>query len=511
MDFATWLKENGIDGEKLDEKSRATMQAIYERGQKALADRDAKAEAAAAEARNEAIKAEQKRRAEIDNILDGVDLTEAQRAECVKSTPDQARALVLEAIRATRKVTAPSSPAPAVHVADVDAREHVEALQAGMLLTDSRSEEFVAREFGDKVTSRARRFRNLGPVGFCRSLLRLAGVSQPDHPLDVVREAFALSKQAEMGQRDASTFHLGYLLGNVANKSLLKGYNDMPSTWEKWCARGEVADYKTYTGVRASISNGFAEVSPTDGQIPHTTATEEYEQYSIKLYAEMFGISEQQMVNDDLGALTAVPGRIGADAKRFISKQVYTHLLANGSLTDSYSLFGTDHSNYISGTTSTLTATYGVGALDLLYAKFLAQKDKSGDFIDIRPRFLLCPPALANISRQLLTSNTVNLAPTAGVGAPTQMPNPWIGNIEQIVEPRLADSGYSGYSATAWYFIADPGVAETVKVFTLRGYSTPQVERSDMDFNTLGIRYRGVLRVGVKAMDYRGAAMSAGA
>ena len=72
--------------------------------------------------------------------------------------------------------------------------------------------------------------------------------------------------------------------------------------------------------------------------------------------------------------------------------------------------------------------------------------------------------------------------------------NPWTGLFELIVEPRLSDAAYTGYSATAWYLIANQiGQAQTVVGSFLNGVTTPHIERIDpstMPDYLMGMKWR---------------------
>jgi hypothetical protein len=80
-----------------------------------------------------------------------------------------------------------------------------------------------------------------------------------------------------------------------------------------------------------------------------------------------------------------------------------------------------------------------------------------------------------------------------------------------VVAWQLSDSGYTGYSATAWYLLNDPSYLSTICVSFLNGQQTPTVESADADFNTLGIQFRGYHDFGVDMAEYLGGLKSKGA
>jgi hypothetical protein len=60
-----------------------------------------------------------------------------------------------------------------------------------------------------------------------------------------------------------------------------------------------------------------------------------------------------------------------------------------------------------------------------------------------------------------------------------------------------SNAGIAGYSAKAWYLLADPNDLPVIEVAFLNGQQTPTVERADADFNVLGIQFRGYFDFGV--------------
>ncbi|MDD5348486.1 MAG: Mu-like prophage major head subunit gpT family protein, partial [Candidatus Omnitrophica bacterium] len=266
------------------------------------------------------------------------------------------------------------------------------------------------------------------------------------------------------------------------------------------------SDFKTQTAVAAAYSLAPEQVGP-DGKIKHGTMSDAAETYRIYTYAKMFSVNREQFVNDDLGAFTEIPMRMGKAYAQMQSDNIYTHLLANGTLSDTYDLCGTDHDNYISGTDSALSSTYAVNAISAALVKFMGMTDRDGHSISVMPKFLLVPPALNAVAQEVfkgstLTGISTNKSPNINIHA---------GSYQVITEPRLSNAGITGYSATAWYMLADPAACETVKAFFLNGNRSPVIEQVPVAGDTLGYSWRVYGDMGVKAMDYRGIVKSAGA
>jgi hypothetical protein len=68
----------------------------------------------------------------------------------------------------------------------------------------------------------------------------------------------------------------------------------------------------------------------------------------------------------------------------------------------------------------------------------------------------------------------------------------------------MSNSSYTGYSAAAWYMLADPAEMPVIEIVALNGNVQPVVETADASFNVLGIQMRGYSDVGVAQQEYRG-------
>ena len=68
----------------------------------------------------------------------------------------------------------------------------------------------------------------------------------------------------------------------------------------------------------------------------------------------------------------------------------------------------------------------------------------------------------------------------------------------------LANDNYSGYSAKAWYLLANPNDLPVIEVAFLNGQESPTIETAEADFAVLGIRMRGYHDFGVALIDPKG-------
>ena len=317
--------------------------------------------------------------------------------------------------------------------------------------------------------------------------LRLKGEATASLPDDEVVSRAILTRA--VGQ---TTSDFTYLLGNVANKALLVGFEEAPETWSTWTRRGQLPDFKTADRINMSGFTGLAEVAE-DGEITYGKFTDRKETIKLVQYAKKYRMSRQLIINDDLGGLTQVPRMMGRAANRKIGDVVYALLNTTGpTLTqDSIALWDTStHKNYVAANTAPTVAT-----LNTATSAMAVQKDpNTSSVLNIRPRYLVVPVALENTARVLMAA-TYDPAGTAG----TLPPNPFSGRFEVIVDARL-DGQTNG--TAAWYLFADQNVYDTFEVAFLNGIAEPYL-RENQSWDLQGVEYVVGIDFGVSALDFR--------
>jgi hypothetical protein len=211
----------------------------------------------------------------------------------------------------------------------------------------------------------------------------------------------------------------------------------------------------------------------------------------------MLQIDRRDIINDDLGAITTVPRKLGRGSGLKINDVFWTTFLANSGF------FTAGNDNYVSGADTAL----GIDGLTKAEVAFLDQVDGDGKPIGIMPAILLVPTALSAIGSQLYKS--LELRDTT---SSTKYPvaNPHQGKFRVEVSRYLANSVYTGNSAKAWYLLADPSDLPVIEVAFLNGQESPTIETADADFNVLGVQMRGYHDFGVALQDFRGGVKSKG-
>ncbi len=82
-------------------------------------------------------------------------------------------------------------------------------------------------------------------------------------------------------------------------------------------------------------------------RLEDTTATinDRGETIQLATYGSIFSISRHAIINDDMGAFTRIPQRMGRAAHRTVGNLVYAILNDNPTMKDGKALFHADHSN----------------------------------------------------------------------------------------------------------------------------------------------------------------------
>ena len=419
----------------------------------------------------------------------------AVRRICAGKHPDiEAKAITegwdetrceLEVLRADRPK------APAVHVPDNSVTGQV--LEAACMLTAGLAE---VEKIHDRQTldTAAKRFR--GSIGLQELLLEAAwangytGRNFRDSRA-VLRYAFRPDIQAAF-----STIDIGGILSNVANKFLLEGFFSVERTWRNICAVRNVSDFKTVTSYRLIGTDQYELVAP-GGELKHGTLGEESYTNKADTYGLLLSVDRRDVINDDLGAITTVPRKLGRGSGLKINDIFWAVFLDNSGF------FKTANKNYISGAGTALS----IDGLTAAEVTFMDQTDADGKPIGIMPAIMLVPTALSAVATQLYKSLEIRDTTSS-----TKYPiaNPHQGKFRSEVSRYLSNSSYTGNSAKAWYLLADAADLPVIEVAFLNGQESPTIETAEADFNVLGIQMRGYHDFGVALQDPKGGVKSKG-
>lgn len=349
---------------------------------------------------------------------------------------------------------------------------------------------FDGLEFGGGAA-----FRGLSPMEIARDTLERQNVKT--RGMDKMRMlGLAFTYRAGSMQ---TTSDFAIILENVLHKMLLGSYATQETTWPIFCGTEDVPDFRPSnryrTGSLTSLPLVLEHGEYKNGTIPDAA------KYAISTerHGEIFSLSREAIVNDDMGALSNLAMEFGRAAARTIENDVYALLALNAGLgptmPDGVSFFHANHANIGTG------AVISVVSLDADRVLMRAQKDPSGkDFLSLRPRVLLVPDALEGTARVI---NVAQYDPDTA--NKIQRPNMVQGLFTEIIgSPRLAAT------TTRRYQFADPAVAAAFVVAFLEGYGRGPIMESQAGWRIDGVEWRVTQYARAQAADPKAAVTNAG-
>ncbi|MBA3935845.1 MAG: phage portal protein [Planctomycetes bacterium] len=203
-----------------------------------------------------------------------------------------------------------------------------------------------------------------------------------------------------------------------------------------------------------------------------------------------FSIDRRDLINDDLGAITLVPRKLGRGAGLKINDVFWTVFLNHAAF------FTAANKNLLTGADTALS----IDGLTKAEQAFLEQVDPDGKPLGVMPAIVLAPPSLSAIGTQLFKS--LELRETTA-NAKYPVANPHQGKFRVEISRYLSNPQYPGNSSKAWYLLADPNDLPAIEVVFLNGQEAPVIETAEADFATLGVQMRGYHDFGVALQEPR--------
>ncbi len=296
-----------------------------------------------------------------------------------------------------------------------------------------------------------------------------------------------------------STVSISGILSNVMGKRMLEMYQTVEPVAQRISSNRPVSDFKETKAFRMSGVGDFLEVGPT-GELKNMELTEEEYAAQPITYGRLLTISRNMLINDDLGALSAVTTVLGRKAGIKLQKVFFDLWLG-------LTFFTAGNGNLVT------SAALSIANLTSVEQAFLTLKDAGGDFISVMPQTLLVPPGIKVTAEQIMASTGTLVAAPGATGANQATynvipeTNPHVGKWAIETTPYLQDSTLSNYvaaDATSYYLLAPTNIAACAEIVYLNGRQTPYIEGEDSDFSTLGFQWRAYFDFGVAAQDYRG-------
>ena len=412
-----------------------------------------------------AMEQERKRTSEITALFRDFDVEGADEAIVMGVSVDEARAMVMDQLRARNKGVS-------VTMGEAESDKFRAAAQDAVLMA-------AGIPVADAAPG-AQELRGHSMVELARESLQREGLQANfGDNMELARQAI----------NSTSTFPA--IMANLANKSVMVGFNEAETTYQIWAGKGSNRDFKEAARVALSEA-GNLELVPEGGQFQQDFLGEASARTKVATYGKLFSLTRQAIINDDLGLFSKIATKYGSAAKRLVNKMVYAQLTGNVKMQDGVALFDNKHGNVV-GTGEALS----VKAIAKAITAMRRQKGITGEAtLNITPKYLVVPPELEMIAYQIVNS-------TAAVdGVNSGVVNPYKGRFVVVADAELTDPD-------AWYLVADASQHDTIEVTYLNGVETPRLE-TRQGFDVDGIEYKVAFDCGVSALDFRGVFKNAG-
>jgi hypothetical protein len=381
--------------------------------------------------------------------------------------------LVMKQIREERvaEVRASRPSAPAIHVVDAAAAHEPKVVEAALCLAGGLAN--VEKVFDAKTLEAADKRRSHTSLQeVLVEAARRNGYTGPARINDGnIREVLASG---------FATHSISNVLAATYGKFLLQGYSAVEQTWDMIASIRSVSDYKTVTGVRLNGGFEFEDLGPS-GELKSADASDETRTIKAKLTGRMSSITMVDIVNDDLGALTQVPSRLGRGAAIKLNKDFWTE-------------FQSSNSTFYRAETAAAGNALQISSLRTATSSYRKLTDPDSNPLGITPQMLLVPPELEITAAELMSGSLL----ITGENSTRTNVNVLAGRY------RVVSSAYLT-SATTWWLVANPAELPCMEVAFLNGQRLPTVQQADADFNQLGIQVRGHFSYGVAKAEARAA------
>ena len=413
-----------------------------------------------------AMEQERKRTSEITAMFRDFDVEGADEAIVLGKSVEEAREMVMDQLRARNKGVS-------VTMGEAESDKFRAAAQDAVLMA-------AGIPVADAAPG-AQELRGYSMVEMARESLRRESGSTVNFGdnMELARAAI----------NSTSTFPA--IMSNLANKSVMVGFNEAETTYQIWAGKGSNRDFKEAARVALSEA-GTLELVPEGGQFKQDSFGEASARTKVATYGKLFSLTRQAIINDDLGLFSKIATKYGSAAKRLVNKMVYAQLTGNVKMQDNVALFDAKHGN-VAGTGEALS----VKAIAKAITAMRRQKGIQGEAtLNITPKYLVVPPELEMTAYQIVNSTAAVDGVNSGVA------NPYKGRFIVVADAELTDPD-------AWYLVADATQHDTIEVTYLNGVETPRLE-TRQGFDVDGIEYKVAFDCGVSALDFRGVFKNAG-
>ena len=315
------------------------------------------------------------------------------------------------------------------------------------------------------------------------------GLSYADIARDTLRrngETVSGLGAATLITRALSTSDFPLILGDAVNRSVRGAYDIAPAGVQRLARQSTARDFRAKRILSLTEAPVLVLVRE-HGEFKSGAMDEGEESYAIQTFGRILALTRQSMINDDLGALSTIPARMGRAAREFEATQLASTLEVGGGLmSDGYEVFSAEHGNVGTGVALSKASVAAARLMMRRQTSFGGGRDGEPFYLNVSPRYLVIPPELEATAETIIAE----INPTRVEDA-----NPFA-TLSLVVEPRLV-------SATRWYLAADPATIEGLEYSYLESSPGPQIE-TRAGFTVDGLEFKVRLDFGAGWVEHRG-------
>jgi len=355
----------------------------------------------------------------------------------------------------------------------------------------------------------ARQYRNIGLQYLMDLNIQAAGKTyHGSRKSDDYIKTFLHADRELKASGGFSTMAASNILENVANKTLLASYSAQETVWNLITGRRNLTDFKPHSSYRLTVTGGYQQVGKA-GELKHGEFADQKYTVQGDTYGMILALTRKDMVNDDLDAFQQIPtalGRLAALAIEFAVLELVLNAETSG-------FFDLANGNLLTGAGSDLT-------IDGLTGSQTAFRDQVHDDkpVLVSPDRILVGTQDEVNARDLFQETNVAWLDDASATERVIARNPHVNKFTPIVSPvvnntavlKMDKTAFTGQDGDQWYMFANPAVLAAFVVGFLNGNTTPVIESTDADFETLGMKWRSYHDWGVAENEPMGAIKNAG-
>ena len=320
-----------------------------------------------------------------------------------------------------------------------------------------------------KIEEAAKHFGGMSLIRLSEELLTLRGVSTSG------------MSQTQIAVRALSTSDLANITANVADNSLLMGYEATPRTFAGVFRQTMASNFKQMQRTRLSGAPKLERIRES-GEFTYGSVSDEKEVYQLATYGKILTFTRETIINDDLDALSRIPMAFGASAADLENEIVWGIVEDNAALSDGVALFHADHNNLAAAGGAPSVATIGAGRKSMR-----EQTAIEGKIINVMARYIISGAEHETVIDQLLSNIQAQQA--------TNVVPEYIRSLTPVIEPRIEGED--------WYLAADYNRVDTVEYAYLDGNMGVYLETRE-GFHRDGIEIKARHDFAAKAIDHRG-------